>query len=134
MSENEKTQEFETDTAAEAGDVEILEVVGVDDDVPAPSAATADEEGDDVVFTIDADFEPGSEPQAPEVNGPSAEEPEPESSEPESEILSRLRADYDNWSTTVNEYSMTEEQAVDMARGLLDDARIYLTAKFGVPL
>ena len=46
----------------------------------------------------------------------------------------RLRADYDNWSTTVNEYSMTEEQAVDTARGLLDDARIYLTAKFGIPL
>jgi len=44
----------------------------------------------------------------------------------------RLRADYDNWSTTANEYSMTEEEAVDTARNLLREARIYLTKKFGI--
>ena len=100
MSENEKAQKFEPDLAAEPGDVEILEVVGIDDDMPAPSAASGGEEPDpeDVVFTLDADIEPGPEQGVPSLESQATEvsEQESESRADESELLARLRADYDN--------------------------------------
>jgi len=98
MSDNEKAPEFEPDMASDAGDVEILEVVGVDDDLPAPSASNGGEEDDDVVFTLDADVDTEIGEEGPEFEGLSGEEaaPEPESSLDDSEALSRLRADYDN--------------------------------------
>ena len=37
MNDNEKAPEYDSDLANDSGDVEILEVVGVDDDLPAPS-------------------------------------------------------------------------------------------------
>lgn len=101
MSENEKAQEFEPDPAIEPGDVEILEVVGVDEDVPAPSAADDDvTDPDDVVFTLDADVESTPDAQEAADGADGFEKTEagtsPEESAAESEILARLRADYDN--------------------------------------
>jgi len=98
MSDNEKNQEFEPDPADEHGDVEILEVVGVDDDMPAPSAGRRGEgsEPDDVVFTLDADTESDFVEEPTRTEMEPIEAPVEAPSEPESELLARLRADYDN--------------------------------------
>lgn len=97
MSKNEKAQEFEPDTSTESGEVEILEVVGVDEDMPAPSVTDQQEiDPNEVVFTLDGEFEAGLEGDSQEYEGPTTGEGEREPSVDESEVLARLRADYDN--------------------------------------
>lgn len=46
----------------------------------------------------------------------------------------RLLADYDNWSTTASEHSMTQDQALNAARDLLHETRNYLNSKYGMSL
>jgi len=99
MSENDKVPKFEPDLTSESGDVEILEVVGVDEDLPAPSAADVEvEDPDDVVFTLDADDEADSDQEIAALQSDSSEESQSDSESlaDESELLARLRADYDN--------------------------------------
>ena len=46
----------------------------------------------------------------------------------------RLYADYDNWSTTTSEYSMTPDQALNTADEFLKESRNYLNSKYGMKL
>jgi molecular chaperone GrpE (heat shock protein) len=103
MSDNEKAQKYDPDSFADAGDVEILEVVGVDDDVPAPSAAESEDDSDEVVLQLDADTDASDDDETGFAERPgegssstpaSADDSEPAGGE--SELLRRLRADYDN--------------------------------------
>ena len=99
MSDNDKVPKFEPDMTSESGEVEILEVVGVDEDLPAPSATDVEAtDADDVVFTLDADDETDSDQEIPAAQEDSTDESQTESGPraDESELLARLRADYDN--------------------------------------
>jgi len=125
MSENDKSPEYRPD-ALDSEEVEILEVVGVDDDIPAPSAALEDEalaSSDEVVLTLDADADLETEPEDEPAPAPSEPSPAP-SVDPllvESELVQRLRADYDNLRKRVaRERSAFQQQAnSDLIEGLL---------------
>ena len=43
----------------------------------------------------------------------------------------RLRADYDNWLTTGDEFSCSSKEAVESAEGFLNVARLYINQKIG---
>jgi molecular chaperone GrpE len=101
----------------DADEVEILEVVGIDDDIPAPSAAPPEQDAadsEDIVLTLDADAEPelesaaDPEPQAAAASEGLAGDP----SLVETELVQRLRADYDNLRKRIGrERQAYEEQA-----------------------
>ena len=95
MNDNEKTQEYVPDTG-DNDEVEIIEVVGVDEDLPAPSASLVDEcdDSDDVVLTLDGDLAPEDDDLDEEPAEPPAPEVDP--GVLETELVQRLRADYDN--------------------------------------
>ena len=104
MNDNDETPGFRPD-AGESDDVEILEVVGVDDDIPAPSGEADDRlpaDPDEVVLTLDADSgedlaEAEESERDAETEGPAEPEiPEVDPALLESELVQRLRADYDN--------------------------------------
>lgn len=46
----------------------------------------------------------------------------------------RLRADYDNWSSTASQHSMRIEEAVDLAEQFTNAAKQYLEGKLGITL
>jgi hypothetical protein len=46
----------------------------------------------------------------------------------------RLRADYDNWSTTAGEFTCSPQEALRLASIVVDEARLYLNGKFGMTL
>lgn len=46
----------------------------------------------------------------------------------------RLRADYDNWSSTSAEFTLTPEVAFREAEGFVEEVRRYLNTKYGVQL
>lgn len=94
MNEEDKPLDFQHDTG-EADDVEILEVVGVDEDAPAldgsPDVAEPDpEQPNEILLAFDDDDE-AAEP----AEAPAAPEPEEDAGATEDRLL-RLRADYEN--------------------------------------
>ena len=46
----------------------------------------------------------------------------------------RLRADYDNWSDTFKNKTLTPNEAVEMAEEFVEAVRKYMSEKFGIPL
>lgn len=44
----------------------------------------------------------------------------------------RLRADYENWTSTRSEFSMTSKEAIQLAEEFMADAKAYLQTKFGI--
>jgi len=46
----------------------------------------------------------------------------------------RLRADYDNWASTVGEHSLTAQQAMDLATEFVDRCRSYLSGRLGASI
>jgi uncharacterized protein (UPF0332 family) len=46
----------------------------------------------------------------------------------------RLRADYDNWSTTAADQTMTPLEAIQTSEEFINTARTYLNTKFGMKL
>lgn len=46
----------------------------------------------------------------------------------------RLRADYDNWTTTRTDFSIAPAKAIDLAGGFVKEARTYLRSKHGLTL
>jgi hypothetical protein len=44
----------------------------------------------------------------------------------------RLIADYDNWTSTGSEYSMTSTEAIQLAEAFMAEAKNYLQTKFGL--
>lgn len=46
----------------------------------------------------------------------------------------RLRADYDNWSSSADEFTISAAQAIDDANAFVDAARLYLNTKYRLKL
>ncbi len=46
----------------------------------------------------------------------------------------RLRADYDNWSGTASNHTLSPADAIAMATAFVDEVRNYINAKFGMSL
>lgn len=46
----------------------------------------------------------------------------------------RLRADYENWSTTTKEFTINPDDAVADAEAFVAETRVYLNGKFGMSL
>lgn len=44
----------------------------------------------------------------------------------------RLIADYDNWTSTKSEFSMTSTEAIQLAEAFVAEAKVYLHTKFGL--
>jgi molecular chaperone GrpE len=122
MSDSDKTQDYLPETS-DNDDVEIIEVVGVDEDLPAPSASLTDEMADseDVVLTLDGDGDPSGEESETDPIEPASPEsaaqtdrgaPSLEPGVLETELVQRLRADYDNLRKRVSrERDAFEDQA-----------------------
>jgi len=127
MNDNDNSQEYAPEIG-ESDDVEIIEVVGIDEDVPAPSASPGDEAiaSEDVILTLDAEPEivdESAEAADTDASGamPGKEPPAVDPNAVESELVQRLRADYDNLRKRVaRERAIFEDQAnSSLIEGLL---------------
>src|SRR5207245_7544722 len=43
-----------------------------------------------------------------------------------------LRADYDNWTSTKSEFSITSTETIQLGEGFVAEAKVYLETKFGL--
>ena len=46
----------------------------------------------------------------------------------------RLHADYDNWQTTASEFTLSPEQAFELASEFVERSRAYLSRRIGTPI
>lgn len=121
------------ETFAEHDDVEILEVVGVDKDAPAPDAT--EEDADEIVLAFDDEDDRGGD-EAEAGEAVPAESPAAPAPACDTEQVQRLRADYDNLVKRVErERTEFEERAsarvIERLLPILDDFDRALSAPGG---